>query len=185
MPVKSKHDESSYRLRITLLDVEPAVWRRIEVPGGITLRALHGALQIAVGWENCHLFRFDVGDARYGPPEAELAPDVRDDRKSRLEQVAPNVGAVMTYLYDFGDGWRHKIVVEEIQPADKPVVPACLDGERACPPEDVGGPWRYTDYLAAISDPAHPEHDELLDWRGPFDPEAFDLDRVNRQLKRV
>ena len=91
------------------------------------------------------------------------------------------------YEYDFGDSWIHEILVEKILPPEpKKRYPVCLKGKRACPPEDVGGPWGYADFLEAIRDPDHPEHEEYLEWAGEdFDPEAFDLDEVNRALRKM
>jgi hypothetical protein len=85
-------------------------------------------------------------------------------------------GSTFDYLYDFGDGWSHRVTVEKILPAEAgTTVPACIDGRRACPPEDCGGPWGYGHLLEALADPTHPEHRDLTDWLGaPFDPEAFD-----------
>ncbi len=101
-----------------------------------------------------------------------------------MSQIAPKVKDHFVYLYDFGDRWEHDIVVERILLHEKDVDYArCLDGRRACPPEDVGGVWGYADSVKAIRNPRHPEHDEMLAWAGgQFDPEEFDLNAVNGML---
>jgi hypothetical protein len=90
-----------------------------------------------------------------------------------------------TYTYDFGDNWRHVIQVEKVLAAEPGArYPRCVGGKRACPPEDCGGPWGYGDFLEAISNPKHPEHEDMLEWAGDeFDPEAFDLEAVNEELR--
>jgi hypothetical protein len=103
-----------------------------------------------------------------------------DYRSVRLYQIAPAVADCLVYLYDFGDSWKHDIVVEEILPAEKGTRHLrCLDGQRACPREDVGGVWGYADFVKAIRNPRHPEHAEMLAWVGAFDPDKFDLPGVS------
>jgi hypothetical protein len=91
------------------------------------------------------------------------------------------------YVYDFGDNWRHDIVVEKVlDPEEGVKYPVCIGGKRNCPPEDVGGPWGYDDFLEAIQDPQHPEHESMLEWvGGSFDPEEFSIDEVNNVLKMI
>jgi hypothetical protein len=108
---------------------------------------------------------------------------VIDERRVRLKEAVPRVGTHFGYLYDFGDSWRHDLQLEAIVlPDPEETYPCCLAGERRTPPEDVGGPSGYTDYLEAIADPGHQEHENVLLWRGPFDPEAFSRAAVNQQL---
>jgi hypothetical protein len=91
-----------------------------------------------------------------------------------------NAGASFTYTYDFGDYWRHKVTVEKVVPPTTDLtVPTCIDGRRAGPPEDCGGPWGYGELLEILADPTHPEHAERTEWvagwgRGEFDPDRFD-----------
>jgi hypothetical protein len=108
-----------------------------------------------------------------------------NERRFKLYQIAPAGGARFRYEYDFGDGWLHQVTVEKVLPADPEMrLPLCLKGKRACPPEDVGGVWGYENFLEAIRDPDHPEHDEYLEWvGGEFDPESFDIDDVNAALR--
>jgi hypothetical protein len=141
-----------------------------------------------MGWTDSHLHEFKVGDVRFAEPDHEHPPGPIDYRYIRLHQIAPFRGSTFTYEYDFGDGWEHRIEVEDELPVESVsvVVPRCLAGARSCPPEDCGGPHGYSDLLTALRDPEHEEHAWLRTWAGPrFDPEEFDLDRVNRRLARV
>lgn len=166
-----------YQLKATILGTKPPVWRRLIVPEDIRLSELHQVLQAAFGWWNCHLHEFESHGTRYGsdgdgdgwgdPPE--------DERRTRLRTIA-EPGSSFLYVYDFGDDWRHRIVVEKAFPAEAgPRYPACTGGRHACPPEDCGGPWGYQEFLAAINDTSHVEHESMLEWAGgQFDPDAFD-----------
>ena len=180
-----------YQLRIWLMDSEPAIWRRLLVPGSVRLSVLHEIIQEAMGWSNSHLHEFAVGDTSYSDPEFELQeddPEVEDEAKVRLREAAPSEGDWFLYRYDFGDGWEHQIVVERILPPvpKQRKIAVCLAGARACPPEDCGGIGGYMDFLEAIRDPSHERHEELREWiGGDFDPEAFDVNRVNHGLKGI
>jgi hypothetical protein len=176
-----------YQIKVSLDDIRPPVWRRFVVPGGATLSKLHNILQVVMGWEDYHLHQFTIAGKRYGDAGQDEFGELgfMDERRYSLSQLLPRKGLRFKYEYDFGDSWQHTLVVEEILPSKKGVrYPACLAGKRACPPEDVGGVWGYAEYLAALEDPGHPGHDEWLQWRGAFDPEAFDLRKVNAELKR-
>jgi hypothetical protein len=179
-----------YQFKVTLLDIKPAVWRRIQVPDR-TLADLHGYIQAAFGWWDYHLHQFAIDGERYGPP----APDGMDFGLETIDETGVPLGKLIpksgrksrwAYEYDFGDGWRHEVQFEGFPPADpKAKYPVCVEGGRACPPEDCGGPWGYADYLAALADPKHEQHEEMLEWRGPFDPEAFDANRATREMRKV
>lgn len=170
-----------YQLKVTLEGVKGPIWRTVQVPGDVTLRQLHEILQVTMGWQNSHLHEFRVDGVSYGEPSAEVDLESQDDRRFRLSRVASKTRARFAYLYDFGDGWEHDVVVEKLLPPEPRVrYPLCLAGRGACPPEDVGGPWGYDEFLTAIRDPDHEQHDELLEWVGrPFDPEGFDVRAVN------
>lgn len=172
-------------LRVTLLDVTPPVWRLVRVPSTITLAALHAVLQVAMGWENRHLHQWRVGDDMYGSADEEdWGDDLADEASAVLQDVAA-VDSVLLYDYDLGDGWEHLLEVVAVEPYDGSVPPvALLDGARAAPLEDSGGPHGYEHLLDALGDPADEEHEELLAWVGDgFDPEQFDAVRVNRELQ--
>lgn len=179
-----------YQLKVTLKESKPPIWRRIQVPGSITLVKLHRVLQVAMGWEDYHLHQYIVDGVFYGTRDPEFeatGTETVNERGVKLYQVAPDVGSRFVYEYDFGDGWQHQVVVEKLLPAKAGATyPVCTAGKRACPPEDVGSVWGYSDFLQVIRNPAHPERDEMLEWAGgEFDLEAFDLEEVNDALKRV
>ena len=167
-----------YQFKITLLDIKPAIWRRIQVPE-CTLEKLHESIQAAFGWWNCHLHQFKIDGQQYGPKfpdDFDLGENVINEAKVSLKKLIPASGrrCRWIYEYDFGDGWRHEVVFEGFPTAaPKAKYPLCVEGARACPPEDCGGPWGYEEYLAAIRDPQHEQHQDMLEWRGAFDPEAF------------
>jgi hypothetical protein len=185
-----KEGDVTYQFKVTLLDVKPPVWRRIQVPDG-TLADLHEYIQAAFGWWNYHLHQFQIDGERYGPPAPDgmdFGLEMIDETGVTLSKLIPKSGrkSRWVYEYDFGDGWRHEVLFEGLLPADpKAKYPQCVGGERACPPEDCGGPWGYADYLAAMADPEHERHDELLAWRGPFDPEAFDATQATKAMRKV
>jgi len=175
-----------FQLRISLADVTPEVWRRVAVPGGYTLDRLHRVIQYAMGWQNYHLHSFEIDGVQYGEPDPDGELDLRDELEVRLDAVAGK-DARFIYTYDFGDWWEHEISVETIFPAEPDVrYPLCLEGERACPPEDVGGAYGYAGFLAALTDPEHPEHAAMREWIGKrFDPTEFDPERATTLLRRL
>ena len=174
---------SVYQIKITLKDSKPPIWRRIQVAGNTSLHELHNIIQSVMGWEGHHLYQFIVNGTYYGRPDSEF--DIIDDKKVRLDQLLSAVKDKFYYEYDFGDSWYHTILLEKVLlPEPGAYYPVCIKGKRACPPEDCGGIWGYSDLLQAIKDPAHEEHDEMLEWLGEtFDPEVFDLDQINPELK--
>ena len=180
--------EPVYQLKVALKAIEPQIWRRIRVRGGILLPRLHTVIQRAMGWRDAHLHEFIIRDVRYGEPEPdEPHYEVEPERNFSLREVAPLAGLRFEYVYDLGDGWLHDVLVERIDEAPEPLLsPVCLAGERACPPEDCGGFPGYAELLEILRDPDHPEHEERLGWLGRrFDPEAFALAVVNRKLSRL
>lgn len=170
-----------FQLKVTLLNTKPPIWRRILVDPTTSLDTLHEYIQAAFGWWNCHLYEFEIGRTSYGVPDLDwdLGPPVKHARRFTLNRVA-KVGDSFRYSYDFGDGWEHKVTIEQsIQREPGMIVPACVDGRRACPPEDCGGPWGYEELLKIVADPSHPEHVERMQWLeewggGRRDPNAFD-----------
>lgn len=175
-------------VKVTLRGVKPAVWRRLQIASDLTLRDLHHALQVAMGWTDSHLHEFDVEGSRYGmpDPQEDFGEPSLDERKFTVGDVLRE-GARAEYLYDFGDGWRHQLKVERVAalPAGSARV-QCLAGARSCPPEDCGGPYGHADLLEALADPGNERHAELKEWVGPYyDPEAFDLAAINRDLRGV
>lgn len=183
---KTPASREIYQIKVTLLDSKPPIWRRLLVPADLTLARLHDVLQIAMGWQDCHLHEFAIGRERFGIPDAEME-DVRNERTVRLSSVLGRAGAKAAYTYDFGDGWEHDIVVEKVlAPEPGHPYPACVAGKNCCPPEDCGGIGGYYDFLEAIGDPDHPEHEDLREWiGGDFDPKAFSVEKVNGWLKHL
>ena len=177
-----------YQLRIELKHVQPLVWRRVLVPESVTLAKLHGILQTAMGWHGGHLHEYVIGRLHYGiPDEDDPSPEPTvDERRVRLNTLVEAGARRFTYLYDFGDGWEHTIKVEDlVAPSTGPKI-HCVAGENACPPEDVGGPHAYFDFLAALGNPVHEEHVSLREWiGGSFNPAAFDLAQTNERLADI
>lgn len=178
-----------YQLKITLDDVKPPIWRRVQTKD-CTLAQLHDLIQISMGWHDSHLHLFKIGQNRYGDPvqwpkEYEDDLDTLNERKLKLNQLHAQGTRKFSYEYDMGDSWLHLVLIEklvEVEPGVK--YPRCIGGKRACPPEDCGGPWGYGDFLDAIADPKHERHADMVEWiGGEFDPEKFDLEEVNRLLR--
>ena len=183
-----KNNRVLYQLKVTLQEIPPPVWRLIQMWEDATLAQLHRTLQIVMGWEDCHLHEFAIGRRIYSVPDPDddlYEREVIDESRVRLKEVLQRVGTRFEYLYDFGDSWRHDLRLEAIVlPDPEASYPRCLAGERRAPPEDVGGSSGYEDYLEAMADLGHEEHENVLQWRGPFDPEAFSLTAVNQQLQK-
>ena len=175
------------QMKITLRHAKPPIWRRIQVNNSITLYELHNIVQITMGWTNSHLHAFTANDVYYSIPSEDDWQPVVDERNVYVKDVAGREGAKLEYMYDFGDDWEHTILIEKILPAIKgEQYPVCVAGRRACPPEDVGGVWGYEEFLQAIEDPSHPEHESYMEWAGTgFDPARFDRNEINEMLKDV
>jgi hypothetical protein len=165
------------------------VWRRILVPETITLAKLHGVLIGAMGWLGGHLHEYEIARQRYGIPDDEwpTGEPLADERRVRLKPLLESGIRRFTYLYDFGDQWEHMVKVEDVVPpkaGSPPIV--CVAGENACPPEDVGGPPGYFEFLAAVKSPAHEDHTAMLQWiGGAFDPTAFNIADTNERLATI
>ena len=159
MSVRKAEGSLVYQLEVMLKEIEPPIWRRFQVPASLTLAQFHNTLQIVMGWTDSHLHRFIINGREYGRPDYEerLADDapIWDERRVRLAKLFPVIPAAFLYEYDYGDGWMHVIVVEGFWTASPGVhYPRCLEGKRACPPEDVGGVGGYEELLAVLADPA-------------------------------
>jgi len=179
---------SLLQLRIELVGLKPAIWRRVVVPDTMMLAKLHHVIQAAMGLTDSHLHEFEIGGSRYGIPDPDwgMGKAVIPEKRITLTMSLANAQS-FCYVYDFGDGWEHRIKVEKSLPLETyPRTPLCVAGANACPPEDVGGPPGYVDFLEAISDPTHPEHDDMLRWcGGRFHPTAFDIEHTNQRLQRI
>jgi hypothetical protein len=180
-----------YQFKITLLESHPPIWRRIQVQD-CTLDKLHEHIQTAMGWTNSHLHHFRIGEQLYGDPglmqENFEELEYKDSTTARISDILPKTGKRFRFQseYDFGDSWYHEVLFEGVVRADPTVkYPLCLEGERACPPEDCGGIWGYPDFLEAIQNPDNERHEELLEWvGGEFDPEAFDPAAASKAMRK-
>jgi hypothetical protein len=185
---KIEMSQDIYQLKVTLRFTEPPVWRRLLVPARLTLEQLHDVLQTAMGWDNCHMHEFRIGDRHFGTPEPEdqfmEMPSVESERTASLSSVLQRLRAKITYTYDFGDGWEHSIVLEKrLAAAPEASYPVCTGGELACPPEDCGGIPGFYNLIEAIADPDHERHEEMIEWVGKdFAPQAFSVECVNLML---
>ena len=177
--------KSVYRLKISLCDAKPAIWRRIEVPDNTRLDHLHLMIQAAMGWSNGHLHMFEIDGQHLGMRLDDFGNDIDDEKKHQLGDLVCREKVRFRYIYDFGDNWEHDVVVEKITPPEPGAkYPRCTAGARACPPEDVGSTWGYAEFLKAIKDPEHDERDSMLEWiGGQFDPEAFDVQDADAAVR--
>lgn len=187
MAARKRSTPKAYELHVELEDIEPLIWRRILVPAAITLPELHDLLQLVMGWTDSHLHSFQIGDRTFSSgPAGELAElEMLNEKKYTLEAVLGDSIREFVYEYDFGDSWRHCIKVKSVaKPNTEWFYPLCVAGARAAPPDDVGGVTGYAEFLSAIADPKHAEHDSMLVWiGGAFDPAGFDLNEINRTLR--
>lgn len=171
-----------YDLHVSIRHIDPPIWRRVIVWGWTPLDSLHLIIQELFGWQNYHLYRFEIQGVGYEAPspdsEAASSTDVA------LKELGMVEGDVLNYVYDFGDDWELEIRVLGTPPIDHDTsYPHCVEGARAGPPDDSGGPHRYVEALTILTNPAHPEFGELASWFDKsFDPEVFDMRATNRIL---
>jgi len=178
-----------YLLKVTLDGIKPPIWRRIQVRGDASLFKLHKIIQASMGWEDYHLHQFIVGEDYYASPSPDdpWLMETKNEKRAKLFKIAPAEKARFVYEYDLGDSWCHDIFVEKIfHPDEELKHPICLAGRRSRPPEDCGGIGGYDEFLEAIRDPKHPDHEDMLTWAGgDFDPERFHKDEINRLLSKI
>jgi hypothetical protein len=176
------------QVHVRLTGVEPQVWRRLHVPADADFWSLHVAINDAMGWLDCHLHQFQArhpatGEmAQIGIPDGEgVEAGVLAGWTVPAVEFLRQTGYLMLYEYDFGDGWVHEVTFESLLPMEpRASYPRCVGGERACPPEDCGGPHGYVMLLEALADSRHPQHKEMRGWAGKrFDPGRFDSARVS------
>lgn len=181
--------ETIYRLKITLAGTKPAIWRRLETPG-CDLETLQELIQAALGWHGGHLWSFETELGSFGMPADSMWDDEdmwEPATKMSLERVVEAGGKRFSYVYDMGDNWEHRILVEKVIAAEEGVsYPRVVKGELACPPEDCGGVWGYADLVEIMRNPKHPEFEERLEWLGgSFDPDRFEMDEANARVAAV
>ncbi len=180
-----------YQFMVTLLEIEPPIWRRIQVKD-CSVDKLHEHIQTAMGWTNSHLHRFEILGIVYGDPVLLCDdPDCfvgTNSLETKVSEIVPQSGVRIrfSYEYDFGDCWKHDILFEGcLAAAGGGRYPLCVEGERACPPEDVGGIPGYEEFLEVIADPSHEEHEEWKVWAGgDFDPAHFDPKSTTKSMQR-
>lgn len=183
-----------YQFKVTLQEIEPSIWRRIQVPARYSFWDLHVALQDAMGWLDYHLHAFRVRRPHQRkmieigiPDDGEGDFDVLPGWTIPIRDTFTEPGQTAVYLYDFGDGWKHEVLLEGILLKEKgEKYPRCLAGERACPPEDCGSIPGYYRVVNIVSNPRHVEYRETIAWlKGhaknyhPYDPGAFDPGQVH------
>jgi hypothetical protein len=175
------------QIKVKLLGVsKPPVWRQLQLPADTRLDHLHDIIVAAFGWENYHMHMFTSGADEFGELDPEL--EFNDERRVSLGQLIGGIGDRLRYTYDFGDDWEHQIVVEDLLDPDPEIhYPVLVAAKGACPPEDCGGPWGYTDLKAILADPSHGQHQETVDWLGldnttEFDPNAIATDHTEYEL---
>jgi len=169
------------RLSVTMEDVKPKVTRELDVPADIRLDRLHAVLQEAIGWTDSHLYEIRAGDTGWGIPDPDWGDGPLDAGKATLWDVVEGTGTkTLRYLYDFGDGWEHVLKVERLFPAEPGVLyPVLVEATGCCPPEDVGGPFGYAEYVAAVTNPKDKRHREMKEWFDMgTDPAVAPVDRL-------
>jgi len=187
---ESKNPIPIYQLKIVLQVIYPPIFRILQIKGNANLGKLHDYIQGAMGWEDCHLHEFKIKGKDYRSEEQIYEeidnPDMFDEKDYRINKLLKE-GDSFEYIYDYGDCWNHKITVEKIMPPEDGVYyPICSYGERACPPEDCGGPWGYNEFLEILKDPEHEDHEHFSEWvGGNFDSEKFDLEKANRVIGNI
>lgn len=173
-------------MKVSLLGAKPQIWRRVDCPSCFTLGDLHYVIQIAMGWEDCHLYAFEVGGRVFSIPMEDLETEDEDADAVTLESLGlDKAGSKFVYQYDFGDGWEHEILIEGSRKrlANR-VYPFCIKAVRACPPEDSGGTYGYQRMLRILKDSNHSEYEDVVDWIGDeFDPKFVDIDEINERLE--
>jgi hypothetical protein len=183
---------TAVQVRASIDRIEPQIWRRLVVPLDFSLRDLHLVLQAAFGWMNAHLHEFEIGGLSFADEFAqgerdEDDPKVFDEMEVRLRDFTREPGTMFRYVYDMGDNWVHTVCLgQSLELGPAPKVARCVEGARARPPEDVGGPSGYQEFLEAVLDRSHEEHRAMLRWAGGhFDPEWFDLELTNKDVERA
>jgi hypothetical protein len=174
-------------LRIELMHTQPKVWRQVLVPQQINLRSLHEVIQAAMGWEDCHLFEFDCNGRYYGEPDEWAERPIAQARNAKLHAIIPRLPeGEFRYLYDFGDDWEHRIVVEQSGLPNSNPCPRLLAGEMACPPEDIGGIPGYEALKDAVEGRGDEHGEMLLEMLdGEFDPYTMDTQEIGFMLTPI
>jgi hypothetical protein len=189
-PVDDEQAQSPpiYQIRLDLKNARPPIWRRLLIPSDTRIDVVHQIIQVAMGWTDSHLhvftsMGFEIGDVSFNDFNMAMV----DETQVTLDKLLQKIGDRLDYEYDFGDGWAHILKLEKILPPDPDAdYPICLTGRRACPPEDIGGIWGYADFLEALADEGHPDHEYYVEWYGDaFDAEHFDPEATTEALQTL
>jgi len=177
-------------LRIEMLDIEPLIWRRVAVRTSMSLKMLHGVIQVVMGWLDYHLWEFEVNERKYGellPNDPEWNARITNAAKTKLSALLAGDMREIEYVYDMGDNWQHRIIVEKLMAAEFTTqYPLFLGGERRCPPEDCGGFPGYCEFLDNLASKNSTERKAALSWYGgAYDPDDIDERNVVAALKRM
>ena len=175
------------QVKVVLVESDPPVWRRLEIPADASLEELHGLIQIAMGWDNDHPFAFYLRPPGSRSKRFRTWGELDPKSEAPLETVLVKRSDELIYEYDFGDSWIHGIKVEKrLSSSELVAVPRCTAGEGSCPPEDCGGIGGYGYLLEVIADQAHPRHNEMLEWVGDeFDTKHFDCAEINSRIETL
>jgi hypothetical protein len=176
-------------IHVQLDDVAPPIWRRLAAPTTTTLKGLHDLLQAAMGWQDYHLWEFEVGSSRYGDPDPEYETNPPTQRAAgvKLSALIARGDLTFTYIYDFGDNWRHTVKIEGVEPSRPHMpYPCFVEGVHRCPPEDVGGTPGYEAFMEAVTTPRHPERRTMLDWYGgPYNPKDINRQMIEHRFAQI
>jgi hypothetical protein len=181
-PLRGAPVSDVVRVKVALIEIVPPIWRRLRVPAHMTLRRFHTVLQETIGWKDVQPHRFRVGEILFGKP-SDPADAVKDSRWITIQDLISAGAKTFHYDYGFGSGWIHEVRIEarfQGTPENQRVV--CLGGERACPPEESGGPDDYVERIVASRNPYLEDRSRPDRLRPSFDPEQFDLEEVNATL---
>jgi hypothetical protein len=180
----------TFQFKIQLKNItNPPVWRRVMVPAQFSFYQFHLVVQAAFGWENYHLFQFSPAGLSSQPAIRQPFDDGENEpfmkaEKTKMDKIFDEAGQKFTYVYDFGDGWEHKITLEKIT-EDKTITADCTAGKGACPPEDCGGPWGYLNLLEILKDPSNPEYEEMKEWLGLDDEDEWNVNNFELEEASV
>jgi hypothetical protein len=177
-------------LRIELEHIEPLIWRRVAVRTSINLKALHSVIQAAMGWLDYHLWEFAAGERKYGmllPNDPDWNERIENAATTKLSTLLKDGVREIGYVYDMGDDWQHRIIVEKLKAAEPGAqYPQFLGGERRCPPEDCGSIPGYYEFLENIAGKQINKRKAALKWYGaPYDPDEIDEQQIITNLNRI
>jgi Plasmid pRiA4b ORF-3-like protein len=188
--MSSSTNNSIAKLRVELEGIKPLIWRRVAVPTSMKLNALHNVVQTAMGWRDRHLWMLTAGDRNYGiliPGDDDWNARINDAETTTLAMILSGGLKEFGYVYDFGDNWEHRIIVENVKPTEQQAsYPEFLGGERRCPPEDCGGIPGYYGFLDKVTAKQGKKRKAALDWYGgPYDPDDIDEQQIVMNLRSI